>query len=281
MVHPRVCGETATTPKEWSRSKGPSPRVRGNRRRVLVECPQGGSIPACAGKPEGIKGQRPGSQVHPRVCGETAWPAASNPARMGPSPRVRGNLIDRVSSVLRTRSIPACAGKPAPPGCRCDRSEVHPRVCGETESGRPFNWYWSGPSPRVRGNRQDADQGAGPRGSIPACAGKPASMLCSPCRGMVHPRVCGETGRSRHHHHLHAGPSPRVRGNRTEARRIGGVEGSIPACAGKPTSTIRGCGRARVHPRVCGETSLLPNKRWANGGPSPRVRGNRDHGIWS
>ena len=91
-VHPRVCGETPSEAK--------------------IKIDEGGSIPACAGKPRSCG--RPASiqRVHPRVCGETPElrPAGVHPE--GPSPRVRGNLFLHRLDVLRVGSIPACAGKP-------------------------------------------------------------------------------------------------------------------------------------------------------------------------
>ena len=56
---------------------------------------------------------------------------------------------------------------------------------------------------------------------------------------------------------LTPGLSPRVRGN----RRHGGPDrrdrGSIPACAGKPTSSRPWVAVSRVYPRVCGEPPVL------------------------
>ena len=90
-VHPRVCGETAPRRLRRPLGSGPSPRVRGNRRRRLAVAEEGGSIPACAGKPPATRRGRASVWVHPRVCGETrrGWLRGSD--RRGPSPRVRGN----------------------------------------------------------------------------------------------------------------------------------------------------------------------------------------------
>ena len=53
-VHPRVCGEAEIVT---------SPIVS-----------KEGSIPACAGKPQGFRGGRLEGGVHPRVCGEAVGP---------------------------------------------------------------------------------------------------------------------------------------------------------------------------------------------------------------
>ena len=217
---------------------------------------------------------RPSDRVHPRVCGETSRTGpgkstspgpsprvrgnpASAPAEadrvLGPSPRVRGNLRPRHRPETAPRSIPACAGKPtSTPPSRSGRW-VHPRVCGETaEQERVPALVW-GPSPRVRGN---------------LVATKRLRML------RVHPRVCGETPFDNDQYECAEGPSPRVRGNPPASDDPGTERGSIPACAGKPTSVARLPCSARVHPRVCGETSNLMQAVSDHPGPSPRVRGN-------
>ena len=53
-VYPRECGETQSVPCSQGREGGLSPRVRGNRRRFRAPPPRAGSIPASAGKPQGV-----------------------------------------------------------------------------------------------------------------------------------------------------------------------------------------------------------------------------------
>ena len=132
-----------------------------------------------------------------------------------------------------------------------------------------------GPSPRVRGNRRAVLGVLRLPGSIPACAGKPAYLAVRDRLAGVHPRVCGETWRPEKSGQHGRGPSPRVRGNPLEECVDAGVDGSIPACAGKPHPEPVLHVHARVHPRVCGETLNRPppQRKWR--GPSPRVRGNR------
>ena len=90
----------------------------------------------------------------------------------------------------------------------------------------------------------------------------------------VYPRVCGGTRGRRPPPERRRGLSPRVRGNQQsgETAVIGG--GSIPACAGEPSTRSGRPRRAEVYPRVCGGTtapgSFIPHSL----GLSPRVRGN-------
>ncbi len=90
-------------------------------------------------------------------------------------------------------------------------------------------------------------------GSIPACAGKPGQPLTLTRSSRVHPRVCGEAANERRNDQPQRGPSPRVRGSRSADRLPERQRGSIPACAGKPHSSIGMRRKTQVHPRVCGE----------------------------
>ena len=274
-VHPRVCGETLVSSVSMLWQEGPSPRVRGNPHRHLINLARAGSIPACAGKPPHRWTGATARTVHPRVCGETTATDFSGQAPRGPSPRVRGNLLGAGRPAAGKGSIPACAGKPSSDRECPARAEVHPRVCGETVSRSRSRAVPRGPSPRVRGNLLGAGRPAAGKGSIPACAGKPSCACRRGVRCRVHPRVCGETGFTDSPDSVSEGPSPRVRGNLLPCSILLAEIWSIPACAGKPCSRRTTAGRARVHPRVCGETvSVLPAMPPARG-PSPRVRGNR------
>ena len=70
-----------------------------------------------------------------------------------------------------------------------------------------------------------------------------------------------------------SGPSPRVRGSPCLAEFRVSVEGSIPACAGKPNTPSVAELLTRVHPRVCGEAERRAGEQSPVAGPSPRVRG--------
>ena len=72
------------------------------------------------------------------------------------------------------------------------------------------------------------------------------------------------------------GLSPRVRGNRSRRGSDMVLRGSIPACAGEPTSSPRTCRSRWVYPRVCGGTAQFSSDPSSVSGLSPRVRGNPD-----
>ena len=90
-VYPRVCGGTAGGMMMDDGYPGLSPRVRGNRPHLHRTLSGAGSIPACAGEPMAEPGPKARPWVYPRVCGGTAKMNLSPAARLGLSPRVRGN----------------------------------------------------------------------------------------------------------------------------------------------------------------------------------------------
>ena len=68
---------------------------------------------------------------HPRVCGENWIIARRVTTQPGSPPRVRGKLVDLYAEYYGNRITPACAGKTEDFVGNYDRSEDHPRVCGE------------------------------------------------------------------------------------------------------------------------------------------------------
>ena len=235
-LHPRVCGEpwVAEQLPQWT--GGPSPRVRGTRRRERRSRPAPRSIPACAGPPP---------------------PQPPQDARGGSIPACAGNPPpDRPRDRRDRGSIPACAGNPPTGTADATPSAVHPRVCGEPAAFGCQMPESLGPSPRVRGTRDQLVPGLLDERSIPACAGNPRSSRGSRPKRRVHPRVCGEPAPGKGANRPAAGPSPRVRGTRRGSGRGKHSSGSIPACAGNPGRARRSSGPPRVHPRVCGEPRM-------------------------
>ena len=215
-----------------------------------------------------------GHRVHPRVGGETHFTFIIFWNWVGPSPRGRGNPGLASSRSLPGGSIPAWAGKPQTRRSISGLLRVHPRVGGETVVPPAPLLAGKGPSPRGRGNpggRRLADSKAG---SIPAWAGKPGIRRAL-CRSFwVHPRVGGETATLGHFWMTFPGPSPRGRGNHDCQAFHKRKAGSIPAWAGKPSSSALSLASSRVHPRVGGETAASLRSRGSRLGPSPRGRGN-------
>ena len=112
-----------------------------------------------------------------------------------------------------------------------------------------------------------------PREIIPACVKNRWKKFrgFDGCRG--HPRVCGEQYPVQPANTLWLGSSPRVRGAGIAVRRVGAVDGIIPACAGSSRASGREHPCVRDHPRVCGEQELPFAALVLLTGSSPRVRG--------
>jgi len=70
-----------------------------------------------------------------------------------------------------------------------------------------------------------------------------------------------------------SGSSPRVRGTHWCRCRPARQLRFIPACAGNTVLPLWRCGRPPVHPRVCGEHTILFRTTRVPSGSSPRVRG--------
>ena len=174
-VYPRVCGGTSNALPIRLLAAGLSPRVRGNLGHAGDKLFRLGSIPACAGEPKMSRLAACSHRVYPRVCGGTMIWAAKIAVGRGLSPRVRGNRTSAAVETDKRGSIPACAGEP----CRVARSSrqpgVYPRVCGGTAGKGLRDGKFRGLSPRVRGNPGSRPACPLSIGSIPACAGEPAT----------------------------------------------------------------------------------------------------------
>ena len=109
-VHPRVCGEHASSGYMSSGVTGSSPRVRGTLAERYAEFRPIRFIPACAGNTASARPPTVESRVHPRVCGEHEISNWLGRSTAGSSPRVRGTLPPRAAAHARDRFIPACAG---------------------------------------------------------------------------------------------------------------------------------------------------------------------------
>ena len=212
-VYPRVCGGTCAGNGNQISLTGLSPRVRGNRPFPAVPAPQSRSIPACAGEPHFPQSTQYHHRVYPRVCGGTVARSSMPSSLMGLSPRVRGNQQDTSRRHPYRRSIPACAGEPRRRPLPGPAPAVYPRVCGGTTGSKSLTRLRIGLSPRVRGNRPQAQADGRAQWSIPACAGEPLALSEMASLMAVYPRVCGGTSGGQFRRAIGQGLSPRVRGN--------------------------------------------------------------------
>ena len=133
-------------------NSGLSPRVRGTSRTPVHSGVTPGLSPACAGEPAFLHFMADCYRVYPRVCGGTTVGSVFSGIGGGLSPRVRGNRNRREPEQLRAAVYPRVSGGTYSATGLLAAWGVYPRVCGGTgSSSRGFD-YWSGLSPRVRGN---------------------------------------------------------------------------------------------------------------------------------
>ena len=110
-VYPRACGGTTAAVTGFNRSKGLSPRLRGNGfvcdsfRRYC------GSIPALAGERFRTGLVLMLFRVYPRACGGTGDYSKTGLETEGLSPRLRGNVFWQCLLTFANGSIPALAGE--------------------------------------------------------------------------------------------------------------------------------------------------------------------------
>ena len=172
-VYPRACGGTTPPAAAHNQRSGLSPRVRGNRVRVMRMARGLGSIPARAGEPSPNAPANSRAEVYPRACGGTRRCQGLRLAPRGLSPRVRGNHGWSGAGRSQDGSIPARAGEPLGTGGFGAELGVYPRACGGTWLMEWILARRQGLSPRVRGNHGIRSNKSFIVGSIPARAGEP------------------------------------------------------------------------------------------------------------
>ena len=150
-VHPRVCGEHYTTSRRNVWMTGSSPRLRGTPRSTTAEAAVSRFIPAFAGNTSSPRSTPDAMPVHPRVCGEHASHAGPVGNDFGSSPRLRGTPAVRGGDRSRVRFIPAFAGNTLHRRRGFFPAAVHPRVCGEHSRAATSSARLPGSSPRLRG----------------------------------------------------------------------------------------------------------------------------------
>ncbi len=235
--------------------------------------PRRRSIPACAGKTVDAQWRTTVHAVDSRVRGEGAPPPPPPRLWPGRSPRARGRLQERHLQVGQGRSIPACAGKTERGNWGAPPKAVDPRVRGEDWARATHGVTLCGRSPRARGRPRTRGAPTNGGRSIPACAGKTATVRARGVPLGVDPRVRGEDCEKRAQDALEEGRSPRARGRPPTSAGSRTDRRSIPACAGKTTARCAGTWRSGVDPRVRGEDAVTTPLVTLHGGRSPRARG--------
>ena len=213
------------------------------------------------------------------MCGEKCPMCQWRRSLKGSPPHVRGKDGPRVYYIPNSGITPAYAGKSTVQRGCSRHIRDHPRVCGEKYYVTVGKADHEGSPPRMRGKVRAAPLGAGDSGITPACAGKRAMDALPSFPAGDHPRVCGEKRAARRAAAGRAGSPPRVRGKVNDIRFRKTNSGITPACAGKSTKQEKQQGKARDHPRVCGEKVVFAGLGEQLPGSPPRVRGKVEKGL--
>ena len=193
---------------------------------------------------------------------------------------MRGTRRGSASGLSIKRIIPAHAGNSAMSCVQLAAPPDHPRACGELRSMNPFATASAGSSPRMRGTRFLRHRLQALRRIIPAHAGNSSGRPNSPAPLSDHPRACGELLWDSSDPCSESGSSPRMRGTRECAGRLGSKSRIIPAHAGNSVCRWSPHQTISDHPRACGELGRS-RPEWAEEfGSSPRMRGTRGR-LWA
>ncbi len=272
-VHPRACGEHGITSTLRCLVVGSSPRLRGTPLSHFSFAVATRFIPAPAGNTRQRSDTHVSITVHPRACGEHSGAPILCAKARGSSPRLRGTQQPRNYRLAPNRFIPAPAGNTCIPCTRPAPNAVHPRACGEHIQHEDLGIGDAGSSPRLRGTRGFRGPHRLLQRFIPAPAGNTQRGPPDRIHYPVHPRACGEHGRSSAGLRRSNGSSPRLRGTRADSSRRRRSLRFIPAPAGNTSPIAKEKAASAVHPRACGEHVSSQGTIQEPRGSSPRLRG--------
>ena len=175
QAHLRLRGEDSSNSTRRVWSMGSSPAKRGGRQGGLPAATLDGLIPACAGRatPSSRRSQR--SLAHPHMRGEGPVERELHPSHDGSSPYARGGPQNDRVEVVKTRLIPACAGRAPSGSCVWSARSAHPRMRGEGDGVTQSLSFPTGSSPHARGGRGQPLSRLPFHRLIPACAGRARS----------------------------------------------------------------------------------------------------------
>ena len=151
---------------------------------------------------------------------------------------------------------------------------AYPRSRGGTVVSGQRGGLFQGLSPLARGNPPAFDLRHRAVRPIPARAGEPRSTRPTATNSRAYPRSRGGTKGALTERWAIQGLSPLARGNLALQSVCSSHKGPIPARAGEPPCTERGCRPTRAYPRSRGGTFALKRRLSGSGGLSPLARGN-------
>ncbi len=151
---------------------GPSPRVWGELRLSQSKETRWRTIPTRVGRTLSAPPAHPPRADHPHACGENVALAYYLPYNVGPSPRVWGEHCNPCQKIHRIRTIPTRVGRTKDATPCAPAAPDHPHACGENHAPVRNRRRFSGPSPRVWGERMRPRCPHSARRTIPTRVGR-------------------------------------------------------------------------------------------------------------
>jgi len=210
--HPHACGENDWQHLFLFSFHGPSPRMWGELRSLLIVVSGMRTIPTHVGRTYRGSGIARGQADHPHACGENRYKVTRGKRSIGPSPRMWGEPCLRRWATSDVRTIPTHVGRTECFSFYLYKLTDHPHACGENASESFFRSNSSGPSPRMWGELSGP---AGARESvrtIPTHVGRTNNRLSRQRTTADHPHACGENHVPTAPQQDQGGPSPRMWG---------------------------------------------------------------------
>jgi len=186
---------------------------------------------------------------------------------------MRGTLFNAPPPRRYRRFIPAHAGNTFKASDPVYLTAVHPRASGEHRFKQRGVFLDFGSSPRMRGTPIFFLISSGFLRFIPAHAGNTSKLNPYHISRSVHPRACGEHSQLLMVVKNSCGSSPRMRGTHSHTAFLVWDLRFIPAHAGNTIPTFGIRKKPTVHPRACGEHSVMRLASVSMSGSSPRMRG--------
>ena len=274
-AHPRSRGENHRCVHLRTVASGSSPLTRGKPRANASMSARVGLIPAHAGKTGRRRGRSQQLSAHPRSRGENCFHDRGRSNANGSSPLTRGKRRHRKPTGIKSRLIPAHAGKTRGLPRKWSRFAAHPRSRGENLRYIDRKLTRPGSSPLTRGKRIHHRTATTPSRLIPAHAGKTWYHWYQVGLFRAHPRSRGENALASERDCASCGSSPLTRGKLRAVLLQGLLKRLIPAHAGKTEPVDVICGGSPAHPRSRGENSRRIRCQVGRGGSSPLTRGKR------
>ena len=271
--HPRIRGENAAAAQRSRTALETSPHTRGEPVLSGEADELSRNIPAYAGRTSSWVIPSLAIWKHPRIRGENCQSSQKKNTQRETSPHTRGERIPVSAFSVRSRNIPAYAGRTGCPKNPARLRQKHPRIRGENTPQHLAGGRITETSPHTRGEHRRSVFMRARQGNIPAYAGRTCLRQRRLLRSWKHPRIRGENHGYSARIIREAETSPHTRGERSKWRPLQRDTGNIPAYAGRTVAQTCRKEKPEKHPRIRGENTLCIERQSVIQETSPHTRG--------